>query len=154
MKLKQSIDTPVLDDEYKISRPADFYHGFHRQRKNKNLNERYFYLLDFDYGWKFFDYLSNEDKELYLNGNSDKVNWRKYKDEHSKMNDNFSKRWKDFYTLHNDIISKYKTSGCAIMLGSHFTEGRSNGYFIINSDEELEQLLEDMKSIGINVSDL
>ena len=36
---------------------------------------------------------------------------------------------------------------------SHFIEGRSNGYFIIKSFEEFKTLKNDMKSIGIDVSD-
>lgn len=69
------------------------------------------------------------------------------------MNADFSAKWREFYSKHNDIISKYETGGCAIMWLSHFIEGRSNGYFIIKSFEEFKNLKNDMKSIGIDVSD-
>ena len=44
MKLKQSKGELVNLPQYgKKLRQLDYYHGFHRQNKGKNLNEKYFY---------------------------------------------------------------------------------------------------------------
>lgn len=151
MKLcKSSNELVPMPNSLRIQ-PKDFYHGYHRQRKdNTTLHERYYYLIDADYGWKF-DFLNDEDKLKFDSGKSSEINWNKYREDHDKMNENFSNKWKEFYSKHNDIISKYQTGGCNIMLGTHFMEGRSNGYIIISNDEEEKQLFEDMKSIGVEV---
>lgn len=155
MKLKQSKGELVNLPQYgKSLKPLDYHHGFHRQNKGKNLNEKYFYIVIPEFGWRMFDYLSLEDQKLYLSGKSDTVDWKKYQDDHNKMNKKFSDNWKLFYETNKIIIDKYKFQTMSIMLGSHFTEGRSNAFFIIENDSELELFLNDMKSIGLDTEDL
>lgn len=147
MYLKRSCGDLVQRPNSKKMEAVDFYHGYASSWMFPNAVS-YFYLQRADYSWND-DYLSVEDKDAIARGL--KIDWHKYKDAIDLMKSAYDKKWKDFIHMHKTVFDKYKVRGCAIMKGTHFYEGRSNGFVAIESLDEENAFIKDMISIGVYV---